>query len=542
MRVVTNDSRKSSSSQKGILTIPVDTLIKFRVVKGHSKLGKPQRLSEIITENDIPFEVKMACDPYYPVKVGNSKYVASDFEQMLIKEKFYEPYFTMNCIDSPDLKMNKEACMACLSKDVDVAVITGFKYGSKAEYDAFCQKLTDIVKSNENYDEIYDPTKGNPDLCEYTLEDIKDLLEDCEYKSGLISSGNDEFEERDGDYEYPEYIPAVPKRIPKVPNSPDASSSTNSEPAAASSSKASKTPAKPSKHYKKSTTPEDQSGTPDNLSPKTPTHKNFLNAIFKQKPKHEVQPKQQNNPAYGVPIEKDSIIKANTETDVNEVPPPVERPVRNNAEKPAVPPRLAEPLKPLDSTSVCQAGSTMTNKHYQNTMQRATIKPMRKEPCEAEDEEQHRTDFVKTNEEMSAEGQENEPGEYTQLYEAMEPQSNPNDPNSVLTRYETVQPGNNSSLYIVGRVREVREAETVEPDKDKDKSSGFSVKSLSILDLACKLQELKLEKYVKVFKDNQVDGEILASLTVDDLIAELGLKKLEAVRLMKFVESGHIPK
>lgn len=64
-------------------------------------VGKPQRLSEIITENDIPFEVKMACDPYYPVKVGNSKYVASDFEQMLIKEKFYEPYFTMNCIDSP---------------------------------------------------------------------------------------------------------------------------------------------------------------------------------------------------------------------------------------------------------------------------------------------------------------------------------------------------------------------------------------------------------------------------------------------------------
>lgn len=65
---------------------------------------------------------------------------------------------------------------------------------------------------------------------------------------------------------------------------------------------------------------------------------------------------------------------------------------------------------------------------------------------------------------------------------------------------------------------------------------------LSIKEVGEKLIELKLEKYADVFEENQVDGEILISLSVEDLVNELGLKKLEALRLYKFAASGHIPR
>ena len=79
------------------------------------------------------------------------------------------------------------------------------------------------------------------------------------------------------------------------------------------------------------------------------------------------------------------------------------------------------------------------------------------------------------------------------------------------------------------------------PDETEQKPV-FSISNLTIDDLAGALKTLKLDKYSEVFRDNDIDGEILSSLTVEDLVKELGMGKLEAVRLHKFAESGHVPK
>ena len=54
--------------------------------------------------------------------------------------------------------MNKFVCMACLCEELEATPVTGFKYGSKAEFDEFCRKLSQEVEQNG---QIYDRTKGN---------------------------------------------------------------------------------------------------------------------------------------------------------------------------------------------------------------------------------------------------------------------------------------------------------------------------------------------------------------------------------------------
>lgn len=95
---------------------------------------------------------------------------------------------------------------------------------------------------------------------------------------------------------------------------------------------------------------------------------------------------------------------------------------------------------------------------------------------------------------------------------------------------------------------------TVSEAKPEDKSTGNTtsssktnlprqaVKAMSIKDILEVLKLLKLEEYAQVFHDNSVDGEILTSLSFDDLVSELNMKKLEALRLHKYIETGHVPK
>jgi hypothetical protein len=80
------------------------------------------------------------------------------------------------------------------------------------------------------------------------------------------------------------------------------------------------------------------------------------------------------------------------------------------------------------------------------------------------------------------------------------------------------------------------------PENVKDDEDLISVKAMSINEIGEHLKSLKLEQYTEVFKENQIDGLILANLSVEDLQNELGLRKIEAIRLNKFVTAGHIPR
>ena len=67
------------------------------------------------------------------------------------------------------------------------------------------------------------------------------------------------------------------------------------------------------------------------------------------------------------------------------------------------------------------------------------------------------------------------------------------------------------------------------------------VSKLTIDQLAKYLKSLKLEKHVPAFKESMIDGCLLQELSADDLAEEFKLTRLEAIKLVKFASSGHIP-
>ncbi|XP_062599987.1 uncharacterized protein LOC134261576 [Saccostrea cucullata] len=73
-------------------------------------------------------------------------------------------------------------------------------------------------------------------------------------------------------------------------------------------------------------------------------------------------------------------------------------------------------------------------------------------------------------------------------------------------------------------------------------TNAFDIEEKSIQDIGEVLCRLRLNKYVERFEEEMVDGEILAGLSVEDLQKEFNFSKLEAMRLFKYIEKGHIPK
>jgi hypothetical protein len=74
------------------------------------------------------------------------------------------------------------------------------------------------------------------------------------------------------------------------------------------------------------------------------------------------------------------------------------------------------------------------------------------------------------------------------------------------------------------------------------RKGSFDIAEKSIQDIIEVLSLLRLNKYATKFREEMVDGELLAELTVEDLQNEFQFSKLEAMRLYKYIEKGHIPK
>ena len=67
------------------------------------------------------------------------------------------------------------------------------------------------------------------------------------------------------------------------------------------------------------------------------------------------------------------------------------------------------------------------------------------------------------------------------------------------------------------------------------------IEDMTIQDVGIALKKLRLEKYIPVFKQQWIDGAILRGLNADILHLECGMNRIEAIRLMTFVQNGHIP-
>ncbi|XP_052251154.1 uncharacterized protein LOC127858214 isoform X2 [Dreissena polymorpha] len=78
---------------------------------------------------------------------------------------------------------------------------------------------------------------------------------------------------------------------------------------------------------------------------------------------------------------------------------------------------------------------------------------------------------------------------------------------------------------------------------EKIKSANIErINDLTINEIGDMLRLLKLKECVDIFKENYVDGAILTSLERDDLVNELGMKKIPATILFMYITTSHIPK
>ena len=80
--------------------------------------------------------------------------------------------------------------------------------------------------------------------------------------------------------------------------------------------------------------------------------------------------------------------------------------------------------------------------------------------------------------------------------------------------------------------------ETVATDNEVISSTNV----LSIKEIGNALRKLGLQKYVDDFDDAAVDGVILSYFDEDILCDEFKMKRSEAIKVLTFAKSGHIPK
>lgn len=69
----------------------------------------------------------------------------------------------------------------------------------------------------------------------------------------------------------------------------------------------------------------------------------------------------------------------------------------------------------------------------------------------------------------------------------------------------------------------------------------FNHTHMSVKEVGNMLKNLKLNKHVKRFKSEMIDGEILKELTRKILVNDFNFTHVEAIRLEKFIETGHVP-
>ncbi|XP_055995392.1 uncharacterized protein LOC125645660 isoform X2 [Ostrea edulis] len=67
------------------------------------------------------------------------------------------------------------------------------------------------------------------------------------------------------------------------------------------------------------------------------------------------------------------------------------------------------------------------------------------------------------------------------------------------------------------------------------------VEELKIRELGEWMKELKLDKYVSMFAEQGIDGVLIKELTREDLRNDFGMSTIEAIKLCKFAQTGHVP-
>ncbi|KAL4218552.1 hypothetical protein ACF0H5_023286 [Mactra antiquata] len=549
-RVAVSDSRRLREDLNGLLTLPENTKVRFQQVYGPKKFGPSKDLKVILDEVDtLPINLAICNNPGYTVKIGSSHANSKDFDYLLVKEKYEEPFFMMNCIDCTDLKMNPQHCLACLCEDLEASPIKGFKYKSKLSYKQYCQQLSQQVATSG---EKYDVTEGNPDFSEHSLDDLLNLLDVCEMKEGVIIRE----EEPVADDIYEEMLPILPDRV-KIDdeNLSQVATQSNTKPKTSTKSKIDATKSESEVEKVK----DKQHGGKKGLFAR------FVRLGNKHTEKTDVAGKGGVTPTTSTTNNDDDNDDddGGGDDDDNDRPPArPAKPILSDEHK--IPPprqRTLQVKQEIPSTAL---------RDYQNTrVGRATVKPLQQNqqstddssddegiysvPTEYDDSNTPNIDeetkkSVEQYVDGRVKGDDDGPG-YEKLRSPKSPTtpSAPKPPTTPSTRKPPTTPSTPKSPTTPSTPKALTTDKTRENPAVHGQVEGktihkhLSVEELSIEEICTKLKELKLDKYVKAFQENMISGSVLCELTVDDMTSELNMTRLEVARLSAFVKSGKVP-
>ena len=473
-RVVALDSSEARTQSHKYLTIPIETPVKFRVVKGHQTVGDIQQLETIMEQNSLPVLIQPACDKKYQVKVwGNRGYdwkMMGDFGNLLITKRFEERFMMIQCLVTQTLNICEHVNLLALTPDITMAAITGFTKGTgtQEEFQTYMKKLATITgeemkKKNKNHS--YDMKRGNPDWGYCFLSTV----------SLATGSGG----------EASEYAPLVP--FEEV--FPD-------------------------------------TGPPPPVPPRTDKATGLEAADQAEVIYEEIDPDNIfDDTATTAKVKPDSVKQVKTYIKTE--------PKRSHRNKGREFAHLEESIKRRIENQT-QAGS-----HF---------KISSRENDQLDTKKAETTGNIEANTEKLQYTKDSRKGKMTNDFD--------NEPES---RYVHLKQSGQGSGYLkvihdgvkVGHSQDSKtSSETKTRDtKEKLQSENASkeltkqdVAKMTIAEIGESLKALQLDKHVKTFKEQMIDGAIVQDLTMDDFVKEFKLTKLEALRLAKFISTGHIPK
>ena len=471
-RVVALASSEARTQSYKYLTIPFETPVKFRVVKGHKTVGDVQDLETIVEQNTLPVLIQPSCDKLYRVKVlGNRGYdmrKIGDFGNLLVTKRFEERFMMIQCIITQSLHICDQVNLLALTPDITLAAITGFTkdIGTQEEFQAYMRKLDEISKeemTKKDKKQMYDMKRGNPDWGICYLETV----------SLATGSGG----------EASEYAPLVPfdEVFPDMGPPPPIPPRIHREESESPTTGVGQEPADEAEVIYEEIDPD---YILDDTDPK---------ATFKQTSDAPTQ------------------VKAKTETKRSHKFAHLEESIKRRLEN-QTQVKIASKEKVI--TQTMREGTTGDKVASQEMLN--NIDDARKGRMDIEADKESQSRYIRLKQLGQGSG-------YLRV------------------THDGMKVGTSKDSKISTEPMAHDTSTNIKLTSEKALTKQ-DVARMTIAELGECLKALKLDKHVKTFKEQMIDGAIIQDLTTDDFVREFKLTKLEAIRLAKFITSGHIPK
>ncbi|KAL3891496.1 hypothetical protein ACJMK2_003757 [Sinanodonta woodiana] len=501
-------ARQTGGGREQSVSIPINYPIKFCVPKTFGKVKKEQNLKEILETGSLPMVVQFVKS--HELYLGSNKVSTDSLPALNLVETFEETYFLSNTVYKGTLDNNLIPIPLYL-KDLRLCRIVGFKDQSKlGKWEDFLKEL-----DKQSTHLIYDQTYGNEDIAVYTQTDIHsvsqyeylqpDRYSDLSVLYDMLDSENNTSVMQEA---------PVPKsaNLVRGRKNNDAHIYTTLRPMSVLDAPMYTTPRPMS--VQESTLPKSSNVVLTNIK-KTDglictTQRPISMHEIQSRSISEIRQMSASETALINELKTELRIVGSRTDDVNPphvFPKPPARSSEQSNDAPYLPPRRKKiPTPPNEVETFKGDNSSKFDNH--NSI--------------------------------------NSTGETTFNLEL--PDSTLAVSQAKITNEVSEEPRASSDVdsTLHKTTRLVRTGKELGYEHVTDFSSQVPANQvaskLTIEQVGQYLTVLGLERHVDTFKRNGVDGIILVELDEIVLVEELGLKKLEAIKLMQFVRKGHIPK